>query len=76
MSQTVYYAAHRNGGRFETYHTDKDCRLLQNARNIQSTELHKFVDREQCDLCAGELEYNGDADMSYYHALVEAGGKS
>jgi len=73
MTQTIWYAASRNGGRSETYHTDRNCRLLKNARNIQSKDLKKFPHREQCKVCADGFEPNGDSDFSHFNALLEAG---
>jgi len=70
----VYYAAERDGGRTDTYHSDPDCSRLGNARKVHSTERRHLADRRDlCKYCSGEVDTADSNDMSYYHALSQAG---
>lgn len=73
--QAVFVSAQRSGGPTDTYHTDRDCRVLQQARTIHSYPRSHLDDRrDECTVCQGNdgARPGVDQDWSFQRQLRDA----
>ncbi|MCU4716888.1 hypothetical protein [Halapricum hydrolyticum] len=54
MGKTVYVST--NATNRHIYHTDEDCRMLNQAANYAARDLDDLPDHQQCSHCAGEWD--------------------
>lgn len=71
--ESVFIAARGNGGRRDIYHTDKNCRLLEQANTIHEWPLRSLNDRRRlCRICAGGDTNPGASGEGHIQSLRAA----
>lgn len=54
------------------YHTDENCRYLNNKRKAQPNEIPN-KNLSECDVCAGEIDGHDGGDKSIYEMAKRIG---
>lgn len=71
--EIVFTSGTNSGNSNQHYHTDRDCKNLRQANNVNEYPRSHVEDRrELCSECAGEIEGRGEQDMTAYRTLSEA----
>jgi len=64
----------RPSGSQTPYHSDEDCRKLQQITRVAHIDADLADDwYDECEYCAGEHNVQGQDDRSYYEAALAAG---
>lgn len=50
-SEEIVFACSVRGYASDVYHTDRDCRQLQNAYSVRAVPHHLVADRRVCQYC-------------------------